>query len=123
MMQPAGLGRSDKSSKQDFNTEITEKRIKPLSYTGEIIFVNRRRPGRNPQHQRTFSEQLCGLIFFPVISVLKVCLLCRTTPDARTTPRLLHVAPPPKCNHPGYQAMGYRPVLPLATCSAVDLHQ
>jgi hypothetical protein len=86
MMHLAGQGRSDKSSKQNFNTEITEKKIKPLSYTGEIIFVNRRHPGINPHYQRTFSERLCGLIFFSAISVLKAYLLCRTTPDAGPRP-------------------------------------
>jgi hypothetical protein len=30
-MHQAGRDRSDKSSKQDSNTEITEKKIKPLS--------------------------------------------------------------------------------------------
>ena len=69
----SGVGQS---SKQNSNTEVTEKKIKPQICT-ERLFVHMdcfaRTIGVYECHIP--SVQLCGLIFFSVISVLEPCLV------------------------------------------------
>jgi hypothetical protein len=62
-----------KASKQGFNTEITEKKVKPQSCTEKIVFVTLPLSGQEISSENILSVQLCSFTFFSVTSVLKPC--------------------------------------------------